>query len=246
MITVAISQPMYFPWPGFMEMMKLADVFIWLDDAQFSKGSFTNRIQVKTASGRKWMTIPLEGKGSFTPIRDLRATGGDWRQSHRSLLQNGLANSPYRALALTLFDEATGHDTVNDVLIASCEVQARALNALPQRILCSTSMVVEGSSSQRVIDLVRAVDGTRYISGAGGARYLDHAAFEQVGLQVAYMDYNVAPWRQAFGDFTPYVTSLDLIAQRGMQAGAHLRPAVVAWQQRLAELEQFDGSSGSE
>jgi hypothetical protein len=42
MTTVAISQPMYLPWPAFIEMMKLADVFLWLDDAQFSKGSFTN------------------------------------------------------------------------------------------------------------------------------------------------------------------------------------------------------------
>ena len=65
MTTVMISQPMYFPWAGFIAQMALADVMIWLDDVQFSKGSFTNRIQVKTASGPiKWMSIPLEGKGS--------------------------------------------------------------------------------------------------------------------------------------------------------------------------------------
>lgn len=46
MARVVISQPMYFPWFGFMAQMSLADVFIWLDDAQFSKGSFTNRVQV--------------------------------------------------------------------------------------------------------------------------------------------------------------------------------------------------------
>lgn len=240
MITVAISQPMYFPWPGFMEMMKLADIFIWLDDAQFSKGSFTNRIQVKTASGRKWMTIPLEGKGSFTPIRELRALGATWRQSHRSLLHNALADSPYRAVALTLFDEAVDHETVHEVLIASCEAQARMLDALPPRILFSSQLAVESQGSQRVLDLVRAVGGNRYISGAGGAHYLDHSAFDQAGVEVCYMEYNVMPWPQHFGDFTPYVTSLDLIAHRGKEAADHLRPAVVPWRHRLAEIGQSD------
>ena len=60
MARVVISQPMYFPWFGFMAQMSLADVFIWLDDAQFSKGSFTNRVQVKTDNGLTWMSVPLK------------------------------------------------------------------------------------------------------------------------------------------------------------------------------------------
>ena len=40
MKTVVISQPMYFPWVGMLEQMRLADVFVHLDDAQFSKGGF--------------------------------------------------------------------------------------------------------------------------------------------------------------------------------------------------------------
>ncbi|MFT7595258.1 MAG: hypothetical protein ACI8R4_002586 [Paracoccaceae bacterium] len=47
MTRVVISQPMYFPWAGFLAQLALADVRIWLDDAQFSNGSFTNRVQVK-------------------------------------------------------------------------------------------------------------------------------------------------------------------------------------------------------
>jgi len=78
MTRVVISQPMYFPWVGFIAQMALADVFIWLDDAQFSKGSFTNRIQVKLPDGRKWMSVPLEGKGAFQTIRDLHSARKDW------------------------------------------------------------------------------------------------------------------------------------------------------------------------
>ena len=47
MTRVVITQPMLFPWPGFFEQLCLADVYIYLDDVQFSKGSFTNRVQIE-------------------------------------------------------------------------------------------------------------------------------------------------------------------------------------------------------
>lgn len=244
MTTVAISQPMYFPWPGFMEMMKLADVFLWLDDAQFSKGSFTNRIQLKMPGGRKWMSVPLKGKGAFTPIRDLEATDEAWRQSHRSMLRASLGAAPHLDDALAVFDAALGRPALCDVLIASAEEQARALGCLPSRIERSSAMDVPGGSWQRVIELVRAAGGTRYVSGAGGARYLDHAAFERAGLQVAYMEYNPLPWPQAHGAFTPYVTALDLVAARGPEAGSHLRPLTVPWRERLAAIEAGEDRAG--
>ncbi|MBC8123824.1 MAG: WbqC family protein, partial [Gemmatimonadaceae bacterium] len=61
MNTVVISQPMLFPWIGMFEQICLADVYVHYDDVQFSKGSFSNRVQVKSASGSKWITVPLIG-----------------------------------------------------------------------------------------------------------------------------------------------------------------------------------------
>jgi len=234
MTVVAVSQPMYFPWPGFMEMMKLADVFVWLDDVQFSKGSFTNRIQVKIASGRKWMTVPLDGKGAFQDIRALKTPHDSWKGAHRSLLRNALKGQPHLNAALAVFDRAVEAGTVCDVLIASAEEQAHALEALPPVRKRTSAMRIGGGSWRRLIDLVREVGGTHYISGAGGAGYIDHAAFEREGLQVSYMNYNPAPWAQGHGEFTPYVTSLDLIAAAGEEAGEHLRPNLTPWRERLA------------
>ena len=57
---VVISQSMFFPWVGFLEQLKLADVYVFYDDVQFSKGGFTNRAQVKANDGVKWMTVPLQ------------------------------------------------------------------------------------------------------------------------------------------------------------------------------------------
>ena len=230
MTRVVISQPMYFPWAGFLAQMALADVYIWLDDAQFSKGSFTNRVQIKTAAGIKWLSIPLAGKGSYQDIRNLGASEPSWWMPHRALLAQALKGRPHLAQALAIFDQVPKDIALVDTLIASAEAPAHAMGIRPSTILRSSEMSVEGNSWDRVLRMVKAVGGTEYITGHGALNYLDHEAFEAAGVAVSYMNYNPLPWPQDHGDFTPYVTCLDLLANvAAEQAAAHLRPAVTGW-----------------
>lgn len=229
MTAVVISQPMYFPWAGFIAQMALADVWIWLDDAQFSKGSFTNRVQVKLPAGRKWMTIPIEGVGSFQRILDFEAKGQNWVAGHREMLAQSFRGQPHAATALALFDAAMAPSKLCDRLITGAEAQAQALGCLPPRILRSSGMGVPGTSSERVLRLVQAVRGDHYISGHGALAYLDHEGLNAAGVAVSYMDYAPLPWPQSHGDFSPYVTGLDLLAAAGPCSFDHLRPACQDW-----------------
>lgn len=234
---VVISQPMYFPWVGFLAQMALADVFIWLDDAQFSKGSFTNRVQVKTAQGVKWMSIPLQGKGSFRLIRELEAGRADWHRAHRALIAQALRGRPHVADALDIFDALDHSAPLCDVLVQSAEAPAAAIGVLPKTRMTSTELGVEGQSWERVLSLVKAVGGTEYISGRGGLGYIDHEAFEAEGVSVRYMDYAPHPWPQDPPPFTPYVTGLDLIASVSRdKARDHLNPATLDWREAKAQM----------
>lgn len=235
MTSVVISQPMYFPWVGFLGQMAMADSFIWLDDAQFSKGSFTNRVQVKTQGGHAWLTVPLAGKGAFQKIYDLSSADPDWRSSHRSMLARELGGSAHLDDALELFDSGTAHERLVDALIGSGEAIADYMGVLPGSTMRTSSMSVGGSSSERVLELVKSVGGTRYITGHGAANYLDHELFERAGVEVHYMAYDVPPWPQAHEGFTPFVTALDLIASRGPDARLHLPRRTLDWRTFLAD-----------
>jgi hypothetical protein len=225
-----ISQPMYFPWAGFMAQMALADVMIWLDDAQFSKGSFTNRVQVKHPQGMKWMTIPLLQKNTLPRIMDLATPEIGLFLRHRSLLLQSLEGRPFRDQALELFDEAIGTGPLIDRLIASAEQPAQRWGILPATIHRSSAMGVQGSSWQRVLRLVQAVGGSTYITGHGAKNYLQHHAFEAGGIRVRYMVYDPLPWSQGPLPFTPYVANLDLFSSVAEhEASAHLRPCTIDW-----------------
>src|ERR1700751_1061500 len=121
---IVISQPMYFPWVGMLEQIRLSDLYVHLDDAQFSKGSLTNRVQIKTAKGSQWMTIPLEGLHLGQRILELRTRETEpWRRNHLELIESAFAGAPFvedaRSLCRSVLDRETS--SVCELAIASMQ-----------------------------------------------------------------------------------------------------------------------------
>jgi len=236
---VVISQAMFFPWPGFLEQVSLADVFVHYNDVQFSKGSFANRVQVKTAAGIRWLTAPLSGLELGQRIEEVRLdTRSDWRTRHQELLRQAYAAAPYRDDMLALLADVYG---------ARCESVAslsdRSLRALcdyfaiggKTRFVQVEDLGIGGSGSQRVLDIVMALGGDTYITGLGARNYLDHRAFERAGIEVRYMNYSKTSYAQLHGAFTPYVSSLDLLANLGRAGSGLIQPSTVPWREFLKD-----------
>ena len=112
MRTVVITQPMLFPWLGFFEQLVLADVYIYLDDVQFSKGSFTNRVQIDNGGRTQWLTIPTVRHGTSPLIRDLKTSDSSFKLRHREALKQHLAKARFRDKALDLFDRVYAYATI--------------------------------------------------------------------------------------------------------------------------------------
>ena len=220
-MNVVISQPMFFPWAGMFEQIRLADVYVHYGDVQFSKGSFTNRVQIKTAQGSKWLTVPLQ-QFSLGQVIDevLLDTHSNWRRQHLAQLKQAYAAAPYCKDMLALVESVyqQPHITIGqlsrDSMAACCRYYGLDVG---RRFIEIGSLGIGGASSQRVRDIVKVLGGTRYITGHGARHYLDHQLFEDARIRVEYMDYQKRPYPQLHGEFTPYVSLLDLIANTGPQ-----------------------------
>ncbi len=235
---VVVSQPMYFPWMGLLQQIRCADVFVFYDDVQFARGFF-NRVQIKCADGIRWMTVPLRDQHRGQAIRDVRIdTSADWRRSHRALLARALAPAPYVGDALALVDAvfAEEYDDLAALGRASTLALARyfGLDA-GRRFLVSSELGIPGRSTERLVALCRETGAKTYLTGHGARHYLEHAAFEQEGMAVSYIDYGLGPYPQAHGAFTPYVSALDLVAQCGREGVRHLTGAPVDWRTFVAK-----------
>lgn len=243
---VVISQSMLFPWVGLLEQMRLADAFIHYDDVQFSKGSFVNRVQIKTAEGMRWMTVPLQDLHLGQRIDEVRiAPAAHWRDRHLDLLARSFADAPYAADALALAEQvyAAGHERLGALARASLLALADYFGlSAGKRFDDVRALEVGGSSSARVLDVVQRLGGRHYITGHGASRYLDHGLFESAGVQVQYMSYQRRPYPQAHGAFTPYVSGLDLVAHCGRNGTAWIASPAIPWQDFMAHTKAADAA----
>ena len=158
---IVISQPMYFPWVGMLEQVNLCDAYVNYDDVQFSKGSFTNRVQIKTNSsnGFNWLTVPLKNLKLGILINELQIDNQkNWQNQHLELLKQAYKNAPYvkemLELVTNLFDMPL--TTIAEVSMKSMELSINYFDlARDKNFYTASKLGVEGSSSERVYQIVK-------------------------------------------------------------------------------------------
>jgi len=242
-VAIVISQPMLFPWVGMFEQLKLADIFVYYDDVQFSKGSFTNRVQIKTLTGIKWLTVPLKGLRLGQKINEVQVTyKKDWINNHIQFLMQTYKSSPFKDDVYDLVSTAYNFrdSTIDKISMRSMDVISEYFGILdcPSNIYKSSSLNIKGKGTQRVLDIVKYFNADRYITGLGASKYLDHVLFEKNNITVEYMDYRCTPYPQLHGTFTPYVSILDLIANCGKDGRRYISSGTIDWRTFIKDPEK--------
>lgn len=222
---VAIHQPNYLPWLGYFHKMALADVFVFLDDAQFSKNSYINRVQVMAPAGPKWLTVPVSVHLG-DPINAVKPARPDWRRAHLDSLRSYYRRAP-------AFDEvwpgleAAYRDLPDGDLAASNRALVLAVAhalGLTRRFVDASSLgAAERSGDERLVRLVAAVaPGGTYLSGKGGAKYQDPERFAAAGLGFRYAAFEHPVYDQGAEAFTPGLSVVDAAFRLGWRQTAAL------------------------
>jgi hypothetical protein len=224
-ISVAVHQPHYLPWLGYLAKWAAADVFVFLDTVQYEKNGWQNRNRIKTPAGPRWLTVPVHAPLG-TPITEVTVDSRQpWAARHRRAVEDAYARAPHlarhRAALADLY--ATRWERLAPLAVASAEWLARAVGVGTPARLASSLGVTASDPSQRLVEICRAVGAETYLAGRDGARYMDAARFEAAGIQVLYQAYAHPKYAQLHGEFAPNLSALDLLLTHGDDALAILR-----------------------
>jgi hypothetical protein len=217
--------------------MKHADVFIYLDDVPLPQGrSFQTRIAIKTAQGRRWLTVPVH-RESGQLIKDVRIVNDGWQPKHLKTLQQELPSANH-VVADLYTNEWTRLVDFNIALTNRIATHFN-IDRSPQR---SSDIRAEGSGYRKIMNLCRAVGATQYITAHGARNYFDHESFDRAGIEVIYLDYDLSPYAQPHGSFDPYVTALDVIAHAPNPLD-YIDAALVSWRDFIARESALHDTS---
>ena len=96
MKNIMIRQPGYMPNLGLFKKIQSCDIFVFLDDVQFSKDSFDNRNKIKTSSDFDWITVPLKRPVFGKKLNQISISNDvDWTKEHSDLIYENYKSAPY-------------------------------------------------------------------------------------------------------------------------------------------------------
>ena len=153
----------------------------------------------------------------YWPVPSLR--------NHIRSIEVNYARSPaYADYAGDLFDAIdAGHRQLAGLTIGVIRWLRQALG-IGTDLRLASEIGGAGHRADLLADLCRKVGAREYVSPPGSRAYLDDSdAFEQAGIPVRYHDYAHPTYRQAHGEFLPYMSVVDQMMNEGDRSLAIIR-----------------------
>lgn len=215
-VRVAAHQPNLFPWLGFFDKMRAADVFVLLDTVPFNRRGYQHRVRIGTPSEVRWLTLPVLKKGRYgEPTDEVRIDDSrPWRHDHLETLRHAYGKAPAFADRIAVIEELYGagpYERLVDFTVPGIDLLRAQLGVVTE-VRRESELVAPGlASSELLATLVVAAGGDTYVSGPTGRSYMDEDVFATHGVSVEYRTFAPFDYEQRSDGFEPGLSALDLV-----------------------------------
>ena len=215
---VVILQPSYLPWIGYFEQMARADQFVYLDDVQYTRRDWRNRNKIRTNEGWAWLTVPVQQKNHYTQLlKETRIDNStNWNKKHCSAIKFNYSKAPFFEDYYPYFDSI--YQKQWDFLVDLCyEITGylKAVLNISTQTFRSSDFLVEGTKSNRILNLCEKMRATHYLTGNLAHDYLSGVNFSEKGVELEYQEYDHPNYSQQYLGFVPNMSLIDLLFNAG-------------------------------
>ena len=229
---VVIHQPDFLPYLGFFHRFLIADIWVVLDNVQFVSGcskSWHNRDKIKTRDGEKWLTVSVKKCPRGTKINEVELSMEvDWRENNINLIEDSYGEAPFYKEISPYIERLYGYECERliDFNMNSIEMLMELFDIRIETRMAS-ALRPEGKSNELLVDIIKKVNGTVYLSGVGARDYFDPAPFDKAGIEVIWQDFTHPEYPQLHGEFIPYLSSIDLLFNCGIERSRKILKGLV-------------------
>lgn len=193
-MTVGVHQPNYLPWLGYFYKIRQCDLFVFLDDVEYSKRSITRRVHIRRQKGetdKSYLTVPLKKHRDSALINELLIDHEQaWQKKQENQLINAYGKAPFFDELFPRFQYWMNRSSefsllshFNQYLIR--DITHQLWGEIDFRL---SSQCAKASTDEDInLRLVRYLNGSSYLSGQGGKGYQNEAAFAEAGIQLQYL-----------------------------------------------------------
>jgi hypothetical protein len=220
--TVAIMQPYFAPYAGYWRVLAGADLFVIYDCVQFPRRGWVHRNRLADDQGElQWLTLPLRHAPFDARIDEIAfADDAAERMAERQRAFPAL-REPSQAAA-DFLHAAPFAGGLADYLAAQI-ARARDMLGFDCELLRSSTLGIapELRAQDRILAILAAVGGDRYLNAPGGRDLYAEADFAARGLTLQFLP----DWQggyesvlQRFADTGPEQVRAEILAQTPARA----------------------------
>ncbi len=216
---VALMQPTFMPWLGYYELLEQADIFVFLDDFQFSRQSWGQRNQLFLSPGRAGIiTLPVQHPKNIaaTFLEISPAHTAHWMKKFFTSMSQSYGKAPYFHAVMPLLEEWLKHSYANlaDMLTYFICQTAKYIG-IRTHVLCSSRLNYERNEqrSSKISSLLHSVGARCYYSPKGSLTYMKQdALFPLKNIITYFQRHNPKEYCQ-YGNavFVPYLSVVDAL-----------------------------------
>ena len=182
---VCIHQPNFLPWKGYFDKIAESDLFVILDDVQFTKGSYISRVFVNGNDGFfKNLTVPVNY--SFgQKINEVKL------YKPQIYLKKIGRKLDYEYKAIDIRIREVFNQDFTDLLSLNLALIKAVMEVLhiETPIVLSSTLSLNNTKSDLILAIMEAVEGSVYNCGGGVNKYLELDKFKEAGIEVRFSDY---------------------------------------------------------
>jgi hypothetical protein len=214
---VHINQPRFLPALNYFARMLLADVFVYLDNVQFSKQDWENRNKIKMPGGSHWLTVPVKKAPETTPLRDIRIDNSqNWRHKMLATMRTAYGRAPYFEEWFPRFSAELNREWDSLFYLNLCMIDVfRAAWCITGRAEFASCLPVSSTGDRRNLEICQHFGAVKYLAGAEGRNYCDIEMWAAAGIGIEFHKYAYPAYPQQHGEFIPWMSAIDLLMNCG-------------------------------
>ncbi len=212
---IGIMQPYFFPYLGYWQLIKVVDKYVIYDDVNYIKNGWINRNFILLNGQKHLLTLPLDGASPFELINNTKIIQNEKvKLKLLRTLSNAYSKAPFYNEIYPIVEATIMHKSLNisEALIYSIRNIVEYLD-LDTEIIISSEIKkkLELKAQDKVIDIVKYLEGDTYINAIGGQELYNRDDFKSDGIDLYFLKMNNISYQQLKNDFVPNLSIIDVL-----------------------------------
>lgn len=210
---IGAMQPYLFPYIGYFQLINHVDQFVILDDVNYIKRGYINRNKICLNGREHMITLPVLNASQNTIINQLTFTNEKKvLQSIGQTIEQAYCKTNQFEFCYPLINNVIHHhDREIHLLIKYSITTLLQYLGIQKKIIFSSDLNIEEKGQERIISIVKKLNGKSYVNPIGGMELYSKKQFEENNIELSFIQTDPAIRSFQSEGFTNHLSIIDLL-----------------------------------